>query len=270
MMTLAAAAAEPVGQLISSIGAGDFAASFHAFAMRRFGVNRCHVFSFSQRARPTCVVLQSRSAWVSKAARTLATDYMGGDYHLDPLLKQLDPVDGLWIANDHPRGLRSGYFRGKYYEYSRIGDEISVLARVKGRLIYAGFCRQEDETPFTQQEFQSVCTEAPIVVSSVIRHLEVLDLQRTTSVPGGPDTAEERRRVFFGKVRDALLDSRQGLTSREAEICAYIAQGYFVSAIAQILGISPNTVCTYRKRAYRKLGISRQNELFTGYINLLS
>ncbi len=48
---------------------------------------------------------------------------------------------------------------------------------------------------------------------------------------------------------------------RETEVCAAIVQGMTSEAIALKLGISVNTVLTYRKRAYMRLGISCQNEL---------
>ena len=55
------------------------------------------------------------------------------------------------------------------------------------------------------------------------------------------------------------------LTPREAEICASIIMGYSTEAISLNCSISINTVATHRKRAYAKLGISSQNELFLRY-----
>ena len=52
------------------------------------------------------------------------------------------------------------------------------------------------------------------------------------------------------------------LSPREAEICAMILVGYTTLGISLNLEISINTVATHRKRAYKKLGIATQNELF--------
>jgi len=60
-----------------------------------------------------------------------------------------------------------------------------------------------------------------------------------------------------------------GLTQREADVCAAIALGYTTVGIGLNLGISVNTVATHRKRAYAKLGISCQNELFARYFDSL-
>lgn len=61
-----------------------------------------------------------------------------------------------------------------------------------------------------------------------------------------------------------LLNTSSGpdLTPRQTEVCARIVLGYSILAISLELGITQNTVSTLRKRAYSRLGISRQNELF--------
>jgi LuxR family transcriptional regulator, activator of tox operons len=51
------------------------------------------------------------------------------------------------------------------------------------------------------------------------------------------------------------------LPRRELDVCAGIMQGKNSEAIALALGISVNTVLTYRKRAYARLGITSHNEL---------
>ncbi|MFL9894820.1 helix-turn-helix transcriptional regulator [Paraburkholderia strydomiana] len=52
------------------------------------------------------------------------------------------------------------------------------------------------------------------------------------------------------------------LTARERTVCLGILTGYTSEAIALNLGISINSVLTYRKRIYEKLRITSQNELF--------
>lgn len=81
---------------------------------------------------------------------------------------------------------------------------------------------------------------------------------------GGRDQPDwtQTRGEKFAHLRTALLKDEGHLTLREAEICAYIVMGYTVFAISLLLGISPNTVATHRKRAYSKLGLSSQTELF--------
>jgi len=51
------------------------------------------------------------------------------------------------------------------------------------------------------------------------------------------------------------------LSDRERQVCALIALGVTSEGIGLRLAIGLNTVLTYRKRAYARLGISSQNEL---------
>ena len=57
------------------------------------------------------------------------------------------------------------------------------------------------------------------------------------------------------------------LSLREAQICARIVSGYSNEAIGLVLGLSFHSVRTYRRRAYTKLGITSQNELFSLVLN---
>lgn len=52
------------------------------------------------------------------------------------------------------------------------------------------------------------------------------------------------------------------LSAREIQVCARILCGYSTDAIGDDLAVSRTTVKTFRRRAYAKLGICTQNELF--------
>jgi DNA-binding CsgD family transcriptional regulator len=60
------------------------------------------------------------------------------------------------------------------------------------------------------------------------------------------------------------------LTPREKEICLRILSGYSSQAISAELGVSLHSTLTYRKRAYEKIGISSQNELFGIVLGLMA
>jgi len=74
----------------------------------------------------------------------------------------------------------------------------------------------------------------------------------------------ERRSIANVDQSDVSARLRQlapELSRRELEVCTHIARGLSSEGIALELGISVNTVLTYRKRAYARLNISTQNEL---------
>ena len=63
----------------------------------------------------------------------------------------------------------------------------------------------------------------------------------------------------------ALLAHPRGkfLSSREVAVCTRLLMGYSNEAIALDLNVSFHSVRTYRRRAYLKLGVTSQNELFS-------
>ena len=60
------------------------------------------------------------------------------------------------------------------------------------------------------------------------------------------------------------------LTNREKQVCLRIVSGLGSEAISADLDIGLHSTLTYRKRAYEKLGISSQNELFAIALRLLA
>jgi DNA-binding CsgD family transcriptional regulator len=62
-------------------------------------------------------------------------------------------------------------------------------------------------------------------------------------------------------------ESGPALSEREAAVCVGIVTGHSNEAIALHLELSINSVRTYRRRAYAKLQITSQNELFALILN---
>lgn len=67
---------------------------------------------------------------------------------------------------------------------------------------------------------------------------------------------------FIDSSRQRLKTAAPQLSPREVEVCIRIMLGITSEGIGIDLGISRNTVLTYRKRAYARLNISSQNQLF--------
>lgn len=248
--------AQTIGQLIQALGSDRFGPALLDTFNQRLGATRCHAFSFMRRSSPLCVIAHGLSADVTRESQALARDYIQGDYRSDPLLLQYPTgSDGrIWISRTTPRSVANRFFRSKYYERTGISNEVSILCETSGRMIYAGFCRMEPEAPFSEDDIQQISCNAPIVLSAISKHLEL--------VAGNGQARRSAPWMDVGAIRSALIATNCGITAREAEICALIVRGYLANAIAAILGISPHTVATHRKRAYAKLGVSRQAELF--------
>jgi DNA-binding CsgD family transcriptional regulator len=72
---------------------------------------------------------------------------------------------------------------------------------------------------------------------------------------------ERDRRPGYLRASSHALVPLFGLTEREADVVCLRAEGMELPAIAAHLGISPDTIRTYLKHAYDKVGVTRQAEL---------
>ena len=68
------------------------------------------------------------------------------------------------------------------------------------------------------------------------------------------DASDEGSADFERLLREA------GLSDREAEAVRTVALGLSAKKAAQLMGVTPSTVGTYRQRAYKKLGVSTRSE----------
>ena len=90
---------------------------------------------------------------------------------------------------------------------------------------------------------QAFGEHAPVLAAAVRRHLE---LARPGSTP------------------EAAGATPHGtpLSAREQQVVDAILDGASTKVCARMLGLSPTSVATYRQRAFDKLGIHRQVQLF--------
>nr|WP_314434132.1 helix-turn-helix transcriptional regulator [uncultured Brevundimonas sp.] len=105
----------------------------------------------------------------------------------------------------------------------------------------------------------------------------VMDLERfaTVLLPilGKHATATwQRSRLLLAltsleEIESCVLACADKFPRRESQVCARIIYGMSSTGIAIELGISEETVMTYRKRIYQRLGIATQRELLIWYVS---
>ena len=168
-----------------------------------------------------------------------------------------------------PSHVRDVAFRRRFYDEALVRQELAMIASINNQTLYCSFYRSEEQKDFANEDALQLQQLGNFLIQTLGKHAEVANL-RLSSPQGRPEPATlcpERRERMFQELRATLLKAAGGLTQREAEICASIALGYTTLGISLKLGISINTVATHRKRAYAKLRISSQNELFARYFD---
>lgn len=136
--------------------------------------------------------------------------------------------------------------------YDEIGtiDRITLHYRAKGAGVTLGLYRDRKSGPFSEAAISSLKVVGGAFATAAARHLEITD--RVGIPPAAGSLAVPDDHGHWGPSK---------LSRREFEIAERICLGMTTEGIAVELAISPNTVLTYRKRIYAKLGISNQREL---------
>lgn len=263
------------GDLVATIGSASFGSEFYRVFSDDLAISECTVFSFPAAARPSRLVVEGADAPERARARRLASDYVLGGYRADPNVRSSLRGSDIKVYLASPEQIGDEDFRRHYYEDPELGHELVMLGRAGETLYYVSFYRGRDEAAFNAPELDRVTAASRFVLKALHRHSELLRGEVDDDEPFpeelvSPLAPDEQRERTLAYMRDVLLSSPHGLSPREAEVCAGIVLGYTTLAISLNCGISLNTVATHRKRAYAKLGISSQNELFVCYFSTVS
>jgi DNA-binding NarL/FixJ family response regulator len=78
--------------------------------------------------------------------------------------------------------------------------------------------------------------------------------------PISPAIARHLIRLFQAPPNATPDAQRETLTARELEVLSLATKGFSYAEIAQLLGLSPNTIASYTKHIYEKLAVGSRSE----------
>jgi DNA-binding CsgD family transcriptional regulator len=125
------------------------------------------------------------------------------------------------------------------------------VVRAPDHALYVNLYRGIDRPPFTSEELEIIRRSSDVLIAMIERHFAL-----TNDEDAGDLKAVQRLIAEIARERGAPL------SMREADTCARIVAGYSTEGIALSLGVSQHSVISYRRRAFEKLGIATQKELF--------
>jgi DNA-binding CsgD family transcriptional regulator len=256
-----------LADMVSVIGSSDFSSSFNRLLGDLLEVDQCTVFAFPTNHPPRVLIAEGASAEAGLITRQLAEDYVMGGFRSDPVVRSWPDRDGIFVRN--AEDIEPEY-RRHYFDVASLARKLVLCGTLGSTRYYFSFYRRVGRRPFTKGEIDTMKELQHFVLQSVHRHAELLapppiDRFEFVSLPG--NDGSDLHACTMDYLREVIAGSEAGLSPRESEVCAGIVMGYSTLAIALNCGISTHTVATHRKRAYAKLAISSQNELFTRYFS---
>jgi DNA-binding CsgD family transcriptional regulator len=236
-----------VGRLIETVGTPKFESEI--FDAARHAVNCEHISAFVSGDAATPRALISATANSLSIPHDVAEKYFARYWNLDPVNRAVQGTrDNSFALRIVPeKDIEDAHYRNECYTAYRLVDRLSIVRRNGEKTYRINFYGGGRYGKFADSDVSHILNSADIVMSLLIKH---------DSAP--IETTDERTAEMYRK-KLRLVSPK--MPSREAEVCTAIMLGMTSEAIAIELGISVNTVLTYRKRAYGRLKISCQNEL---------
>ena len=144
-----------------------------------------------------------------------------------------------------PNEINEKNYRRECYNNLDLVDRFSILQKRNRTTTRLNLYRSKSSGRFSDTQIATIVDASSVLFALITKHHDLGQHQE-------PATEAARRRLLLAEPK---------LSTRELDVCVGIVCGQTSEAIALSLGLSVNTVLTYRKRAYSRLGISTQNEL---------
>lgn len=242
--------------LHQSAGSDGFGRSIFDFASTALGLEKCTAYYYPLKGPPQCIAAAGINSYYDKFAATLASKYVSGAYRHDPNTRYFRPTttNSFHLNLVRPSDLPASKFRQDFYESPGIGEELGLISENERGRLYLSLFRSSERPRLNASRIARVRELAPILMTAVSLHLK---LGQAAPVDEALSVEMESTAIM-----DIIRQHCDRISTREIEICDHIVRGYSTVAMSLTLGISGNTVRTFRKRAYAKLGISSQAELF--------
>ena len=177
-------------------------------------------------------------------------------YHEDPNRQLIERHEtAVEITRLLPSDIVNPEYQRLWSDAMGIRDRLSVLSNADNGVHCCNLYRME--TPFSEPEIRRVRDMAEILSALSVKHTRL----------AGVLSSFQTRDSQLADLESRLNLINSALTQRERQVCARILLGMTSEGIGLDLNLSTQTILTYRKRAYKRLNISSQNELFTICLN---
>nr|GAJ37954.1 hypothetical protein BDOA9_0205720 [Bradyrhizobium sp. DOA9] len=239
--------------LIEHLGTPTFPAKLFRTTFDWAKASHLTAFAFEPHQRPRVVLAENTG--MAPIARGVADQYCRDYWRHDLANRVLPQINRegrqSWILHTQASEIAHSDYRRSCYTSVSLDHRVSLIETKGNRALRINIYRSEGEG-FTNEDIQRIAERGHLLLALTRRHA---------------DYGLADRRHSFGYYRDRLAGVAPVLTQRETEVCAAIILGLTSEGISLELGVRLNTVLTYKKRAYARLGISSQNELMRLVLN---
>jgi DNA-binding CsgD family transcriptional regulator len=245
-----------IAPAVLAIGRPSFPQVLIATLRRTADVGHCMVFNFDGEHSTRCLLDIGNIAIGADLGVAYAGHFHRADPNREAIFRERDNASPILLPT-FARRMYDQKYRKIFFEDSDIVDKFATAIWVERTCFYVNFYRTTAQGRFARAQIERLVQLSPAIGAAVARHFQDASLPE-------PDPFGKLAMLF------ASCAPLTRLTQREKDVCLRILAGFTSEAIAADLGIGLQSTLTYRKRAYEKLGISSQNELFAITLRLLA
>jgi DNA-binding CsgD family transcriptional regulator len=249
-----------LGELTRSLGHKSFESRLVGLLNRVLPIDHCVVFTHGDDGVGH---LFTHGKMPTERAQELADDYVRQYHEHDPLFRRLTAEAGAATGDVRPLDLGRDYdpaYRNHFFDRNNLIDKTSTIGRVEQGAVLCNFYRMGGSGPYSSDDRRRLERILPLVTAYIAAHFRLV--RYSTVADTAPPELRRRTRSLVHTIVGKRVAPFDRLTAREREVCERIVLGYTSIGIGLDLEIALSSVLTYRKRAYAKLGIGTQNELF--------
>ncbi|CAN5451072.1 hypothetical protein BH09PSE4_BH09PSE4_04640 [soil metagenome] len=242
---ICAEALQPYESTLNAVGASGFYRTFSRALRDGMHVDRLYLFEGAERNTPLIAEVEAGKPQVtgSTYARRFLPD--------DPLQAAIDLArteNAVVRLSVTPADIIVPSYR-LMLERAGIAQRISFVRSRRKAWRCLTVARRGASGTFSPEELAWLGGFYRLVTPLIDRHRELT----------GEVVQDRGQRIV--ELEERFAQRHPELTEREREVCARAAIGMSVEGAALDLGVAISSVLTYRKRAYRRLGVSAANEL---------
>lgn len=244
----ASRASSDIAPAVLAIGKPAFPQVLIGTLRRVADVGHCMVFSFTGERSARCLLDVGNIPIGADLGAAYSEHFHLADPNREEIFSRQASSAPI-VLPAFARRMYSDNYRRIFFDDSRIVDKFATAIWADNTCFYVNFYRITSQGRFSRDQLEHLSGVAPAVSAAVARHFQH---------DPAPDSDPLRRLESLFATGETFAR----LTGREKQVCLRILSGYSSEAISADLGIGLQSTVTYRKRAYDKLGISSQNELF--------
>jgi DNA-binding CsgD family transcriptional regulator len=236
-------------KLIRSVGTDSFGPTAFAFLRDKLVIRHLTIARFAQYRPIEFFAVESSGG--ESAFYPALHHYMRGFYEGDPLRPYYhgsETSEHLLFAVSADQ-VSDREARERLYSSVGIVGKLSLVMRRQSDVLTLSVLRSQNVGCFNTRDVNMMRALSGVLAAVVERHVSLLEPETLNNL------AELSKLI-------AEVPSTAPLSKQEKAVCARIVAGHSTESIALNLGVSTHSIATYRRRAYAKLNVSSQNQLF--------